>query len=102
MAEPDHQREADGIEGLDDVLDGRVERNRLHLVEGDPGHGKTTIAARLLLEGQRAGDDSGCELQMTSHGLVIGEPPVDFSGMLRGTPGQYGPPGSHTAFPSWV
>ena len=33
-----------GIEGLDDVLVGGFQRNRLYLVEGEPGTGKTTLA----------------------------------------------------------
>ena len=45
-----------GIEGLDDILDGGIERNRLYLVEGNPGTGKTTMAVQFLLEGHRAGE----------------------------------------------
>ncbi len=42
---------ATGIRGLDDVLGGGLTRNRLYLVEGDPGAGKTTLALQFLLEG---------------------------------------------------
>jgi circadian clock protein KaiC len=45
-----------GIRGLDDVLDGGLARNRLHLLEGTPGTGKTTIALQFLLAGARAGE----------------------------------------------
>ncbi len=45
-----------GIEGLDAILHGGIERNRLYLVEGNPGTGKTTMAVQFLLEGQRAGE----------------------------------------------
>jgi circadian clock protein KaiC len=38
------RRAATGIAGLDNVLAGGVTRNRLHLLEGSPGTGKTTIA----------------------------------------------------------
>lgn len=42
-----------GIGGLDDVLCGGFPRNRLYLVQGDPGVGKTTLALQFLLEGAR-------------------------------------------------
>jgi circadian clock protein KaiC len=40
-----------GAPGLDDVLNGGLISNRLYLVEGDPGSGKTTLALQFLLEG---------------------------------------------------
>lgn len=45
-----------GIPGLDDILGGGLTRDRLYLLEGDPGTGKTTIALQFLLEGARAGE----------------------------------------------
>jgi circadian clock protein KaiC len=42
-----------GIEGLDDILGGGFPRNRFHLVQGDPGVGKTTMSLQFLLEGAR-------------------------------------------------
>ena len=45
-----------GVPGLDDVLGGGLEPNRLYLVEGTPGAGKTTIALQFLLEGVRNGE----------------------------------------------
>ena len=45
-----------GILGLDDVLAGGLPRNRLYLVEGTPGTGKTTLALQFLLEGLRRGE----------------------------------------------
>lgn len=45
-----------GVPGLDDVLGGGLPPNRLYLVEGNPGSGKTTLALRCLLEGRRAGE----------------------------------------------
>lgn len=45
-----------GIAGLDDILRGGLPRNRLYLVQGDPGSGKTTMGLQFLLEGQRRGE----------------------------------------------
>ncbi|HEX3554628.1 MAG TPA: ATPase domain-containing protein [Thermoanaerobaculia bacterium] len=45
-----------GIEGLDDVLAGGFPPDRLYLIEGDPGTGKTTLALQYLLEGARRGE----------------------------------------------
>src|SRR3984893_12305710 len=45
-----------GIGGLDHVLGGGLRRNRLYLVEGDPGSGKTTIGLQFLLDGIRHGE----------------------------------------------
>ncbi|MDB6068028.1 MAG: hypothetical protein JWR26_4236 [Pedosphaera sp.] len=42
-----------GIEGLDDILGGGFPKNRLYLIQGDPGVGKTTLALQFLLEGVR-------------------------------------------------
>ncbi|MDQ1079451.1 ATPase domain-containing protein [Pseudoroseomonas cervicalis] len=45
-----------GIQGLDDVLSGGLAPNRLYLVEGMPGSGKTTLALQFLLAGRDAGE----------------------------------------------
>ncbi|CAO4180368.1 non-specific serine/threonine protein kinase [Methylorubrum populi] len=45
-----------GVSGLDDVLGGGFTRNRLYLLEGNPGTGKTTIALQFLLAGAAAGE----------------------------------------------
>lgn len=47
-----------GVPGLDQVLTGGLPRNRLYLLSGDPGAGKTTLALQFLLEGARAGEKS--------------------------------------------
>ena len=47
---------ATGIEGLDNVLAGGFARNRVYLIEGDPGTGKTTTSIQFLMEGARAGE----------------------------------------------
>jgi circadian clock protein KaiC len=44
------------IDGLDDILSGGFTRNRLFLVEGVPGSGKTTLALQFLIAGARAGE----------------------------------------------
>jgi circadian clock protein KaiC len=45
-----------GIPELDIVLRGGLPEHRLHLIEGAPGTGKTTIALRFLLEAVTAGE----------------------------------------------
>ena len=45
-----------GIQGLDDVLGGGLTQNRIYLVMGDPGVGKTTVGLHFLLEGARRGE----------------------------------------------
>jgi circadian clock protein KaiC len=45
-----------GVEGLDDVLGGGLTPNRLYLLEGKPGSGKTTLAFQFLMEGVRQGE----------------------------------------------
>src|SRR5690242_2441355 len=49
-------RAGTGVEGLDAVLGGGFARNRLHLLEGNPGAGKTTIALQFLMAGAAAGE----------------------------------------------
>ena len=44
------------IPGLDDILAGGFTRNRLYLVEGVPGSGKTTLALQFLLAGAARGE----------------------------------------------
>jgi circadian clock protein KaiC len=45
-----------GIPGLDNVLNGGLTANRIYLVEGDPGSGKTTVGLQFLLEGRKRGE----------------------------------------------
>jgi circadian clock protein KaiC len=52
----DFERAATGVAGLDELLGGGFPRNRMYLVEGDPGAGKTTLALQFLLEGVRHGE----------------------------------------------
>jgi circadian clock protein KaiC len=52
----DRSRSATGISGLDDILCGGLPANRLYLLEGRPGTGKTTLALGYLLTGAQAGE----------------------------------------------
>jgi circadian clock protein KaiC len=54
-AAPDRQA-AFGIQGLDDILGGGLERDRVYLLEGAPGTGKTTAAMSFQLEGASRGE----------------------------------------------
>jgi circadian clock protein KaiC len=75
-------RASTGVTGLDDVLGGGLARNRLHLLEGSPGTGKTTIALQFLMAGAKAGEtgiyvslaETEHELRdgARSHGWTIG------------------------------
>ncbi len=49
-------RAATGIEGLDEILGGGFPTQRLYLVQGSPGSGKTTLTLQFLLEGVRHGE----------------------------------------------
>lgn len=76
-------RASTGVTGLDTVLGGGLARNRLHLLEGSPGTGKTTIALQFLLAGAAAGEvgiyislaETEHELRdgARSHGWTIGD-----------------------------
>lgn len=50
------ERVSTGIEGLDSILRGGLPQNRLYLIEGHPGTGKTTMGLQFLLEGERRGE----------------------------------------------
>ena len=54
--ESERQQASTGTPGLDDVLVGGLDPERLYLIEGEPGTGKTTLALQFLLEGLRRGD----------------------------------------------
>lgn len=55
-AAPPPTAAATGVAGLDDILSGGLTRDRLYLVEGTPGAGKTTLSLQFLLAGAAAGE----------------------------------------------
>lgn len=50
------QRVSTGVAGLDDVLNGGLVANRIYLIQGVPGSGKTTLGLHFLLDGLRRGE----------------------------------------------
>jgi circadian clock protein KaiC len=77
-----------GICGFDDVLVGGLQRDRVFLLEGSPGTGKTTMALQFLLTGAEAGETglyiTLCETEgelrqgAASHGWTLGDSIVVF------------------------
>jgi circadian clock protein KaiC len=49
-------RSTSGVPGLDDILGGGFIPNRLYLIDGNPGAGKTTLAMQYMMEGARRGE----------------------------------------------
>lgn len=45
-----------GVAGLDDILGGGLPQQRLYLIYGDPGVGKTTLALQFLIKGRDSGE----------------------------------------------
>ena len=54
--EGSRDRIATGIAGLDEILGGGLPAHRLHLIDGEPGTGKTTLALQFLLAGAAEGE----------------------------------------------
>jgi circadian clock protein KaiC len=53
---PEPARVSTGNAGLDDILCGGFDADRVYLYEGRPGTGKTTLAMQFLLDGARKGE----------------------------------------------
>ena len=47
-----------GVAGLDRILNGGLPKNRLYLIEGNPGTGKTTLGLQFLIAGVRINESS--------------------------------------------
>ena len=70
-----------GLPSLDYILAGGFESNRCHLIEGEPGSGKTTLAMQFLIAGHQRGEkclyitisESPGELEQVAacHGLSL-------------------------------
>jgi len=56
MSSPSASIIATGNPGLDSVLRGGLPKDRLYLLEGTPGSGKTTLGLQFLFEGVRRGE----------------------------------------------
>jgi circadian clock protein KaiC len=68
----DPPRISTGNGGLDEILGGGLDANRLYLLEGRPGTGKTTLALRFLLEGSDRGETTlFISLSETKHELQL-------------------------------
>ena len=52
----DRLRATIGVRGLDDIIGGGLPRDRLYLLDGEPGTGKTTIAMQFLMAGRDNGE----------------------------------------------
>ena len=50
------QRVSSGVDGLDEILQGGLSPDRIYLLEGNPGTGKTTLALSFMLQGARLGE----------------------------------------------
>ena len=82
MNDEESRTKKTGVEGLDDVLAGGLSQGHLFLLEGSPGTGKTTIALKFLLEGEKIGEqglyitlsETEAELRASalSHGWQLG------------------------------
>lgn len=59
-----------GVEGLDDILAGGLTRERIYLIEGTPGTGKTTLGMGFLLAGARD-DEAGLYITLAESAVEL-------------------------------
>lgn len=86
-----------GIAGLDSILGGGLPRGRLHLIEGPPGVGKTTLGLQFVLDGMQKGEralyvtfcETSADLKDVAgahgwslDGLVIHDHPAEIESLL--------------------
>ncbi|HET7620325.1 MAG TPA: ATPase domain-containing protein [Gemmatimonadaceae bacterium] len=94
-----------GIPGLDDILGGGLPAERLYVVEGQPGSGKTTLSLQFLLDGRDRGErglyvtlsETNQEVQgvAQSHGWSLAG--IDFLDMVA-SPALTSPESQYTVF----
>ena len=60
----EHMRVSSGVPGFDELVEGGLPVNRLYVVSGPPGSGKTTFSSQFITEGARSGDNC---LYVTMH-----------------------------------
>ena len=65
------ERASTGIPGLDAILGGGLIRDRVFLVEGLPGSGKTTVGLQFLLEGERLGEPGVLVTHSETRGEIV-------------------------------
>ena len=103
-------RAASGVPGLDEVLHGGFIQDRLYLVNGEPGAGKTTLALQYLLQGVLEGEaalyvtlsETADELRATaaSHGWSLDG--IDIVEMIVDDRGLFGGPDLTMYHPSEI
>jgi circadian clock protein KaiC len=94
-----------GIPGLDEALRGGLPRDRMYLLEGESGTGKTTFALQFLLEGVRQGQPvlyitlaetrSELEASAASHGWSLAG--IELCELVGATP-EFSPEAQYTVF----
>jgi circadian clock protein KaiC len=68
---PNGKNAETGVDGLDEVLRGGLPANRVYLIQGDPGAGKTTLGLQFLLEGRRQ-EESGIYISLSeTHDEIV-------------------------------
>ena len=74
---------ATGVVGLDDVIGGGLTAQRLYLIEGTPGTGKTTLALQFLLHGVQMGE-SGLYITLSETAAELREVAASHGWSLQG------------------